>query len=175
MDPMRCWISRRTAGRCWPSGITRASERPSTGRTSDVVPGRVRRGHPDAVTRRTPAIALGVLLIGGLAIVSLGPFPQPDLPRPLESLPHAAAYAVGMLIVLAAMPRRPGEGVRSRDVAIIAVSLIVVGAVLELAQRLVGRDVEAVDVLANALGVTIGAVVWTVVRRLGDSAADRGR
>ena len=127
------------------------------------------------MTGRSSAIALGLLVVGGLAVVSLGPFPQPDLPGRFESLPHVVAYAVGMLTALAATYRDPRQPVRRRDVVILAASLIAVGAILELAQRLVGRDVESTDVLANALGVVIGVAVWSALRRFVGSAAGRDR
>jgi hypothetical protein len=40
----------------------------------------------------TPGLgAVAILVLGGLAALSLGPFPQPDMPGPLEQLPHAIA------------------------------------------------------------------------------------
>jgi VanZ family protein len=42
--------------------------------------------------------------------------------------------------------------------------VIVLGAALEWAQGFVGRDVEAGDILANAVGVSVAFVLWLTVR-----------
>jgi VanZ family protein len=116
-----------------------------------------------------------LLLLVGLAAVSLGPFPQPDLPGHLELLPHAVAYAAGTYFLLTISHRKKGDRVRPWVVAVIAASMVFLGAALEVAQRAVDRDVEVMDALANSLGVVIAVVAWGVTRWMRGSAPDGGR
>jgi VanZ family protein len=116
-----------------------------------------------------------LLLIVGLAAVSLGPFPQPDLPGHLELLPHGVAYAVGTYLVLTVSHRRKADRVRPWVVAVIAASMVFLGAALELAQRAVDRDVEVLDAVANSLGVGVAVVTWGVTRWMRGSAPDGER
>jgi len=81
---------------------------------------------------------------------------QPDVPSVLEGindkLLHLAAY-----FVLGAMAggavRRPGA------VKWAVLGLIVVGAVIEVIQGYVGREMSALDGVANATGATAGALL----------------
>jgi VanZ family protein len=102
-------------------------------------------------------------------VVSLGPFPQPDFPGPLELLPHILAYGAATVIALALTHRdRSGvatAGIRWWTVALVAAAMMAFGVVLEGAQRVVRRDVEVADVVANAIGVVTAVVVWSVWRR----------
>lgn len=121
----------------------------------------------------TPRAALAIIVLGGLAIVSLGPFPQPDLPGPLELLPHALAYAAVTYVLLVVTHR--DAPVRPWMVALIAASMVMLGVALELAQRVVDRDVDVDDAIANTLGVGLAVVVWTVFRLIRNSGPSRGR
>jgi VanZ family protein len=115
----------------------------------------------------TPRIlATSALVFLGLAALSLGPFPQPDLPGPLELLPHAIAYATGTIVLLALGDRDGGLRRHPTRVLPIAASMILLGIVLELGQGVVGRNVEAWDVVANSLGVAIAVAIWGLTRRV---------
>jgi VanZ family protein len=127
------------------------------------------------VTGRRAAVLTGSLVLVGLALVSLGPVPQPDLPGLFESLPHVVAYAVGTWVALTVITGGRRDPLRSRVVAIVAGSMIALGVVLELAQRAVGRDVEVADALANASGVFVAVVAYGLVHRIGRSTTVRGR
>lgn len=115
------------------------------------------------------------MVLVGLAMVSLGPFPQPDLPGLLEHLPHAIAYAVATWVALTVIEGSRDEPLRWSGVAIVATSMIAFGLSLELAQRIVGRNVEVADGLANASGVLLAAVAWGLVHRTGGSETVRDR
>lgn len=69
---------------------------------------------------------------------------------------HFTAYFILSALAVAAL--------RARKQALLAMlGLIVMGAVLEVIQGLIGRDMSARDELANTLGVITGAiVVWAV-------------
>jgi VanZ family protein len=113
----------------------------------------------------TPRIAaLAILGPGALVALSLGPLPQPDMPGPLEQLPHAIAYAAATYILLAALDRK-GQ-LRRSAIALVAVSMILMGVALELGQNVIERDVEIADVVANSVGVVTGVVVLRCDRRL---------
>jgi VanZ family protein len=97
--------------------------------------------------------------------MSLGRIPDPDLPDPFEDLPHALAYAVLTTTLLVATHRNWSDrGTRWLLVAAAPIGVIVLGAALEWAQGFVGRDVEAGDILANAVGVSVAFVLWLTVR-----------
>jgi VanZ family protein len=122
----------------------------------------------------TPGIvALAILVLGGLVALSLGPLPQPDMPGPLEQLPHATAYAAATYVLLAVLDRR-GE-LRRPTIALIAVAMILIGSALELGQRVVDRDVEVADVIANSLGVATAVVISSFARRYRRLGAARER
>ena len=112
----------------------------------------------------TPGLAaVAILVLGGLAALSFGPFPQPDMPGPLEQLPHAIAYAAATYLLLAIIDR--SGDLRRSTIALVAVSMILMGSVLELGQSVIERDVEIADVVANSLGVAAAVVVVSVARR----------
>lgn len=122
----------------------------------------------------TPGLgAVAILVLGGLAALSLGPFPQPDMPGPLEQLPHAIAYAAATYVLLAVIDR--SGDLRRPTIALVAVSMILMGSVLELGQSVIERDVEIADVVANSLGVAAAVVVLSLARRFRrlDPARDR--
>lgn len=100
--------------------------------------------------------------------LSLAPVWDPDLPGPLDQLPHAAAYALLTILLLALVSRR-GTADPSTDVVVavaISLSLIILGCFMELAQAVVGRDVEAADAVANAVGVSVALLAWLIVRAI---------
>jgi VanZ family protein len=107
--------------------------------------------------------ALAILVLGGLVALSLGPIPQPDMPGPLEQLPHAIAYAAATFVLLAVLDRK--RDLRGPTIALVAVSMILMGFALELGQSLVERDVEIADLVANSLGVATAVVVLSSARR----------
>jgi VanZ family protein len=112
----------------------------------------------------TPGIAaLAILVLGGLVALSLGPLPQPDMPATLEQLPHAIAYAAATYVLLAVLDRK-GD-LRRPTIALVAISMILMGSALELGQSVIERDVEFADVVANSLGVATAVVVLSVARR----------
>lgn len=117
-------------------------------------------------------LAASVLIVLGLAALSLGPFPQPDLPGPLELLPHAIAYATGTLVLLALGDRDGGLRRRPARVLLIAASMILLGIVLEIGQRVVDRDVQLTDVAANCAGVGAAIAVWALARWVGRNPPD---
>ena len=129
------------------------------------------RHAPDAVT---PAITgLAILVVGGLVALSLGSLPQPDMPGPLEQLPHVVAYAAATFVLLSVIDRRRDLG--RATIGLVAASMVIVGSVLEVAQRAVKRDVEIVDVVANSLGVLIAVGLFGVARRFWRVAPPRDR
>ena len=112
------------------------------------------------MTRGVAAIAF--LVLGALVAVSLGPFPLPDMPEPLEPLPHAIAYAAATFCLLTVLEGR-GD-LRRPVIGVVALSIFLMGVGLELGQIAVGRDVELADVLANALGVVTAVVGVSLIR-----------
>ena len=82
-----------------------------------------------------------------------------------DFLAHASAYAA-ITVVALVWPSRKG-GSFWVDLAR-AVVIVLFGATMELAQRLVGRDAQIGDVGANAIGVLAGLVVVRVARALLD-------
>jgi VanZ family protein len=100
------------------------------------------------------AFAAGVLAVAWVSLL-----PPDDLPQDVQvsdKVVHALAYAVlGALAVLSSF-RWPA--------AIAAV--VVIGLLLEIAQGLSGyRSFEWADLLADAVGATVGALAAAVVTR----------
>jgi VanZ family protein len=99
------------------------------------------------------------LFAPALAVVSWGelaPHP-PALPGPWQwdKLDHCTAYfGLGLLATL-------GWGKR-HTLLWVWLAVVVVGAVLEAIQSFVGRDPEWGDLLANAVGATIGSALAAV-------------
>lgn len=118
--------------------------------------------------RRRSSAAWLVAFAAFAAVVglSLGPFPDAGLPDPLEDLPHALGYAVLTITLLVATHRSRGSKGATRWLVAIAtpIAVIILGAALEWAQGFVSRDVEAGDILANAVGVSVAFVLWLAVR-----------
>jgi len=110
------------------------------------------------------ARTLAVLILAAIVALSVGPLPVPDLPGLWAGLPHAIAYAAltGCLLV-AWKPRRHMRA--SAWVAAAALAVVALGAVMEAAQALVGRDVELVDFGADVIGVVAVILVWLAARK----------
>jgi VanZ family protein len=113
-----------------------------------------------------------------VVLFSLGPDPVPDtgsglLGAVLERLPHAIAYAVLTGFVL--LSWTPEERRSIRRLVILAVTLFAIGVVLEVTQRVVGRDAEPMDALANGIGVVVAIGAWAAVARLRGSSSDPAR
>jgi VanZ family protein len=87
--------------------------------------------------------------------------PVPVVPIPhLDKLLHAGAY--GLLTLLLARALRGSSRARSGELALAAcLWATAYGGVEELLQRSVpGRSCDFFDVLANAVGATLAALVW---------------
>jgi VanZ family protein len=104
---------------------------------------------------------LAVVVLGGIIYLSLAPVWDPDLPGPLDQLPHAAAYGLLTLVLLAGLSRSKNGGEVDWIVAVaIALSLVVLGSAMELAQAITGRDVQSADAVANAVGIAVALAGW---------------
>lgn len=108
---------------------------------------------------------LVVLAVLGVVFLSLAPVPDPRLPGPLENLPHAAAYAVLTTLLLTAVLWRPTEdrGIPWLGAITLTLCVIIFGSAMELAQAVVGRDIEVKDTIANVVGIVTALVIWLVV------------
>jgi VanZ family protein len=94
-----------------------------------------------------------------VAVLSL--LPADQLPTGLfdwwDKAQHALAFAGLSLLGLWAYPRRSGR---------VIVGLLALGAGIEVAQAATGwRIGEAADLLADAVGIGVGWLAWTRVRR----------
>jgi hypothetical protein len=143
----------------------RATNLPGDGRPA----GRERaRSAPAEDPSRASAVlwVLSVLVLVGIVAMSLVPGWEPGLPGP-KHLPHAVAYAVLMVTVLAALTkRRPvvRPGVMVAAAVGLGFLVVTIGALLELGQRAVHRDVQAMDVAADAAGVAAALIAWIILR-----------
>ena len=105
---------------------------------------------------------LGLWLLGIAALVVVCLLPGADLPKVnvSDKLEHALAF---LLLSAAAVQLF----VRGKPLAIIALGLLALGAGIELAQALLttSRMMEAADLLADAIGVAVGAAsAWTPLK-----------
>lgn len=115
-----------------------------------------------------PALLLCTVIAAAIAVLSL--IPVAELPGPAQPQStraalnqHMLAYAV---LVFPALATRPAAALWLLPAA------VAYGAAIELLQPLVGRERSAADMLANAIGAGIGAVLGTTVHAL---VARRGR
>ena len=119
---------------------------------------------PDGATQRRSSVAWGiiVLIVVAIAVFSLEPVPQPQLPAPWKHLPHVIAYAVLTAALLTTLipsrPPRPRRSVFLRT-AVIVVCVVGLGVVMELGQGPVHRDVEAGDVVADVAGAAVAFLI----------------
>jgi hypothetical protein len=111
--------------------------------------------------------AAALALLTWIVVVSLGPVPSaaPDFAWSDKAY-HAAHHAVLAGLLLLAAVWRPGRGPgRWPDRApVLVIGVIAFGAVLELLQAFVGRQPDVVDLLADATGVLVAALLWRLVR-----------
>ena len=108
-------------------------------------------------------VALGLLaaVVGWLALT---PHPPPAADLGWDKLNHACAFAA-----LAAAACFSLRSARARPAALLA--LLAYGGLIEIAQTFVpGRNGEWADLLADAVGIAIGALLATALT----AAAERG-
>jgi VanZ family protein len=103
-----------------------------------------------------------------MAILILSLSTEPPLPTFVlaDKAGHFAAYSVFTGAVLAAAVWRPkrGPGPLPNSAPAIALTVITLGGLIELAQAFVGRDASAWDAVADALGVAVAYGSWRLVR-----------
>lgn len=115
---------------------------------------------------------LAITVLCGVLALLLGPAMTIETARPgLDKVAHFVSFG----LVLWAM----GVLFRRRSRLALAAAAIVLGAVIEILQALVGRDAELLDVAADALGVLAALGLWSVLRgfrprsHADDAASDR--
>jgi VanZ family protein len=115
----------------------------------------------DALLWSVAAATLGAILILSLST-------EPRLPTFVlaDKVGHFAAYCVFTATVLLAAVWRPrrGLGPFPGSARAITLTVIALGALLELAQSFVGRDASMWDAAADALGVAAAYGSWMLVR-----------
>jgi VanZ family protein len=117
-------------------------------------------------------IARTAFAIAGLAIVVASLLPADELPSidVWDKLEHAVSYAV-----LAALGALAYAG-RGRNTAVLGVSLVVMGVVLELLQAFVpGRLTDPGDALANLIGTVVGLSAVSALSRIAGRASRLGQ
>lgn len=107
---------------------------------------------------RIAARLLALALIGGLVALML----RPGVPMPAGQWDKAAHAAAFFMITLAL---HPGLGIAADRGGRVRTALLAVamGAAVEMIQPLVGRNREALDLLADAVGT---GVAWAVGARV---------
>ena len=111
-------------------------------------------------------LVAGVMFVG-VIVLSLGPDPIPDVgPAPVDRLPHVIGYMALTASLLVARSRaRRGISGATRGDALIAMAIVGLGAILEGGQAAVHRDADLWDVLADGIGVAIGASLALIPKR----------
>ncbi len=118
--------------------------------------------------RRVARAAGWILIVAVLAAIerySIGPdFRSPlGADAPWDLLPHVAAYAaLTLALLLIAVP--PGGERQAIRALVVSLSAVGLGVAMEVAQAAVHRDAQAVDVLANAVGVAAAVGAWALLR-----------
>lgn len=115
---------------------------------------------PSSTTRRIALICTAVVAVL-IALVSLAPPPEIPGPPGNDKLGHAIAYALLILPIATLAPRFLVWAVPSA---------LVYGGVIELIQPSFGRSCEALDMVADAVGVLIGLILGYGVHRLRKAA-----
>lgn len=109
--------------------------------------------------------AATIAAVVGLLILTLGPFEGLEARFGLDDgMAHAIAFYGLSLLVFAIAPRT-----RRTDLAL---GVLALGLVIELAQGLVGRNFSLMDLLADAAGV-VAATAPALVERFRDAARRR--
>jgi hypothetical protein len=112
--------------------------------------------------------AASLALLVWIVVVSLGPVPAaaPDFAWSDKAY-HAAHYAMLAGLLLLAAVWRPGRGPGRwpNSAPAVVAGLIVVGGGLEVLQAFVGRQADVTDLLADAAGVAMAALLWGWTRR----------
>ncbi|MGE0326425.1 MAG: VanZ family protein [Polyangiaceae bacterium] len=112
----------------------------------------------------TLGYALGILVLG---VIPMGPLPLPTTFVPQDKLMHAAVFSGFTVLVFWATPRRLRRAIGA---AVIATAF---GGLLELLQALVPyRSADWFDLLADAVGAAIAALLLGLVGRLRNRASD---
>jgi VanZ family protein len=98
-------------------------------------------------------IVLSAILVAAVVWSSLQPDFGPDVPANFDKVEHFAAY-LGLALWFTGLFARSGYW-------IVAAALVALGLAIEAAQDAMnlGRSAEALDVLANVLGVMLGLVI----------------
>ncbi|MHA6262881.1 VanZ family protein [Arenibacterium sp. CAU 1754] len=111
---------------------------------------------PNARLRKIALIATGLVAVL-IAIASLAP--PPDMPGPPghDKLGHGIAYALLILPIAALIPRMLVWG---------APLALIYGAAIEVIQPSFGRSCEALDLLADAVGILAGAMIGFGIFRI---------
>lgn len=110
-------------------------------------------------------VAVGIL--AAVVIASLGPGVGRSAIFAADKLWHGVAYGTLTGAWLLAAVWRPGRGPGryARGAPLVMVGAVILGALLELLQGLVGRSVDPFDWLANVMGVALISSVWLLLRR----------
>lgn len=120
-------------------------------------------------TWESPLVDVGIWLVvllatGATLTFSLGPTgPGEGVDKGM----HAAAYFVDTLAILLALVWRPGQDKRGFEWALwVALALFAAGGVIELVQGgFVHRDAQFADWMADAFGIGLAVLVFTVARK----------
>lgn len=122
------------------------------------------RGFLFGARARPARIALFVALTAAVAWLALSPTPPRGVDTGWDKANHALAFAVMLVSGRLAWPPRPWT---------VALGLLGYGLLIELVQSHVpGREASALDVIADAAGIAIGAALGVLLLRA--SAARRG-
>ncbi len=110
-------------------------------------------------------LVIKVLFVGaflGVTVLSVLPTPEVD---GLESdkLNHLIAYTVLTLLLVLSLP---GDRRLPRGFWIALLSLLLYGVVMEVVQHYIGRQFDLMDMVANAVGVLLGAGAGLLARAL---------
>jgi hypothetical protein len=119
--------------------------------------------------------SVAILSVGGVAFLSLDGDPPIVSLLPWDRAGHLVAYATITGSVLLAAVWRPGRGAGWWPGASVSavVGAVVLGAVLEFAQGVVGRDPDVLDLAADAAGAGLAWAGWTVLRSRADKPRPR--
>jgi VanZ family protein len=114
--------------------------------------------------RLLPRLALPVwwLVCFTLTHANFGPHVGPDLPL-IDKCVHFSMY-FGLAVCFRWLRQAQGKGFDGRAYARIYAVLLLYGAADEITQAWVGRDTEAFDFAADALGAMVGLLAFTAPR-----------